>query len=217
MDEEYINLTEEQEKIFKKYGIEYDQGNNSDEQNRYIDCQKYVYAKMQREGADKEGIIKLLDMTLHEIDTQYVRKEQFEIKLGFLAALWGVISTVILQNNVIDRIKDNLFNVDKNCVRLMILFFLIVIVFVTGIVSLIYIFKGIAAQKYKRFCFEERIDNFKCAVDDVCLFYVVMLEGSTNAWKHNEGCNEKKAHFLKQSLATLIVYILSVVIFMYYI
>lgn len=80
------------------------------------------------------------------------------------------------------------------------------LIIITGIISLYFIYRSIAARKYKHFDFDDRENNFKCAVEDKKLFKVVQLETLTNAWKENDLSVQDKARNFRYALVSLAVY-----------
>lgn len=203
------NLKSDEEVIFENYCLGYD-GDKPEEAKRKIELQRHVFEtlKLEMVSIEDTALPRLLDMTIHEIDTQYVRKEHFENRFGFLIAFWGILFGVVLQSDIIDRFrmlvaKDGLLKY-TSIVSL-------IVCIITGFLSLLFIMKGLITRKYYRFNFEDRDINYRCAIDDVDMAYIYMLEVCSNSRDKNEILNDKKARYVNLSIVFIGLFCVDVI------
>lgn len=209
-----LGLSKEQEERFEKYALYYSMQEppsyrkESDEEK--VERQKYLYKTLKNKRLADTAIEDLIRMTETEINLQYVRKEHFENRAGFLLALWGILLGVITANTKLLGVFQAVAR-QQNDVKSHYLVIMPLII-ITGAISLYFICRSIAARKYKHFDFDDRENNFKCAVEDKKLFKVVQLEALTNAWKENDISIKDKARNFRYALVSLAGYTVCIAI-----
>lgn len=207
-----VTLSPDEEKIFDKYAHKYNIDKNfSIEKSENVNRQKYVYSILNSKGIEDTAVEQLLDLTISDINHQYTMKSAMESKAGFLVALWGVLLGIVLNNKLyvtlINEILNNSSALVWRGINLLVLLGLIV----TAFGALIQIAQTLIAGKYFRYKFDDKEINFKCAVDDKNMMFTKLLDANTNVWKRNEGTNEKKYIYLRNSVIWIFILIFFIV------
>lgn len=202
-----IQLSKDDEELFQKYAFLYNEPCTwtfSNESNMTdidrINLQKYVFSIIRRTKLENTAIERLLEITMKELDHQYIRKEHIENKTGFLTALWGVLTCVTLEKGIIFNAFNSLSGIGYVQIGIRIIFF------VAMIVSCVYIFATFMTGKYKRFEFEEIECNYLSAVEDKDISNVAFLEAYTNICLDNIRGEHKKLQRLKRALIWTMIY-----------
>ena len=192
-----FGLTDEQKAIFNKYANKY--GVDKEPTQVKIDNierEKYIYELLNKKGIENTAIEKLLDLTIEDIELQYSMKQAMEYKIGFMVALWGVLVAAIMQDRVPMKLFNNIINGSTNVwIKIgdgIILGGLII----SGMVSLTYIALALLYNPYRKFRFDKRDENFRCAVEDKNMLLVKLLDSNTTIWEKNEDANEKKFSYV---------------------
>lgn len=208
-----VGLTDGQQAIFEKYANKYNIDKDpTKEKLDNVKREKYVYELLNRKGIENTAVEKLLELTIKDIELQYSMKQAMEYKIGFMIALWGVLVAAIMQDKVpMEIIKNIMSNSTKIGLKIgngIILGGLIM----SGIVSLVYIALALLYNPYRKFRFDKRDDNFRCAVEDKNMLLVKLLDSNTTVWEKNEDANEKKYNYLKMLVIWTIVFIAFIIL-----
>lgn len=201
-------LTDEQKAIFDKYANKYNIDKDpTQEKIDNIEREKYVYELLNKKGVENTAVEKLLDLTIKDIELQYSTKQAMEYKIGFMIALWGVLVASIMQDRVPMEIFKNIIS-DSTSIWLKIGNGIVLSgLIISGIITLVYIAFALLYNQYRRFRFEKRDENFRCAVEDKNMLLVKLLDSNTIVWEKNEESNEKKYDYLKMLVIWMIVFI----------
>ena len=160
--------------------------------------QKELYMTMIGKS-DHSGVERLLNMLQTEIQTQYLRKEHFESRAGFLLTLWGII--VGLWLNYMETYQLHI----KDSIDMW-------IICVLGGVSLFAICRTIEAKTFYHYFFESVDNNEHCAVENPILFKIRVLEGLTNVREMNEKLIKKKSYYFNLALWTMTCFAVFVIL-----
>lgn len=210
MNEEF---TDHQKQMFDKYANKYKvDANPVKEALDNVDREKYVYLNLCEKGLENTGIEKLLDMTLADIQQQYSIKQDMEYKAGFMTALWGVLIAAVLQGKIYIKPIDNLFHTSLNwgIKGFGIMVFLGLLV--SGVTSMFFISKTLLEGNYRRYVFDEKDINFRCAVDDKNMLLTRLLDSNTTIWIKNEDANQKKYKNLRLLIIWIGMFIIFIII-----
>ena len=126
-----------------------------------------------------------------------------------MVALWGILFGIIIKNanslvSYSKYVENNGFDVKEIVLSLFVL--------VSGGISMWFIYKTLQGEKYRFFNFKDKENNYKCAVEDKELFWVMLLESMTNVWEKNETILEKKSDNFDGALRATIVFAIAVFI-----
>lgn len=178
---------EELNDIFEKYSFNYDNEPNIIIREKQVTRQKFVFDKLNEKGLDNTAIEKLLDMTIEDIECQHTVKSGIENKAGFILALWGILVATLFDsdNDLLNTIKDTILDFRYASFSFWITCSLAVAIVITGIKSLIFIYKTIKPHTYTKFMFEEKEENFKGAAINKNITYIALLDNVTNSWIQN--------------------------------
>lgn len=206
-------LTDEQKTIFDKYANKYNIDKDSTKEKiDNIEREKYVYEMLNRKGLENTAVEKLLDLTIKDIELQYSMKQAMEYKIGFMIALWGVLVAAIMQNRVPMVIFKNIIS-DSTSIWIKIGNGIVLSgLIVSGIISLVYIALSLLYNRYRKFRFDKRDENFRCAVEDKNMLLVKLLDSNTTVWVKNEESNEKKFVYMKMLVIWIIVFIAFIIL-----
>jgi len=152
------------------------------------------------------------DLTIEDIELQYSMKQAMEYKIGFMIALWGVLVAAIMQNSVPVEIFKNIISSSLNMWLKTGNVIILVGLIISGIVSLVYIAMALLYNPYRKFRFDKRDENFRCAVEDKNMLLVKLLDSNTTVWEKNEDANEKKFNYLKMLVIWIIVFIAFIIL-----
>lgn len=210
MNEEF---TDHQKKVFDKYANKYKVDDDPvKEILDNVDREKYVYLKMCEKGLENTGVEKLLDITITDIQQQYSIKQDMEYKTGFMVALWGVLIATVLQGKIYIKPINNLFedtlSLGYKAFGMLIFWGLLI----SGIVSMFYIYQTLLTGTYRRYVFDKKDINFRCAVDDKNMLLTRLLDSNTTIWIKNEDANEKKYKNLKRLIIWTGIFIISIIV-----
>lgn len=210
MNEEF---TDHQKQMFDEYANKYKvDANPVKEALDNVDREKYVYLNLCEKGLENTGIEKLLDMTLADIQQQYSIKQDMEYKAGFMTALWGVLIAAVLQGKIYIKPIDNLFHTSLNWgikgFGIMVFSGLLV----SGVTSMFFISKTLLEGNYRRYVFDEKDINFRCAVDDKNMLLTRLLDSNTTIWIKNEDANQKKYRNLRLLIIWIGMFIIFIII-----
>lgn len=206
-------LTDEQKTIFDKYANKYNIDKDSTKEKiDNIEREKYVYEMLNRKGLENTAVEKLLDLTIKDIELQYSMKQAMEYKIGFMIALWGVLVAAIMQSKVPMVIFKNIIS-DSTSIWLKIGNGIVLSgLIISGIISLVYIALSLLYNRYRKFRFDKRDENFRCAVEDKNMLLVKLLDSNTTVWAKNEESNEKKFIYMKMLVIWIIVFIAFIIL-----
>lgn len=201
-------LTDKQKEIFDKYANKYGVDKEpSKEKNDSIERERYIYELLNRKGIENTAIEKLLDLTIEDIELQYAMKQAMEYKIGFMIALWGVLVAAIMQDGVPIEIYKNIISSSTNVWLKIGNGIMLGGLTISGIVSLVYIALALLYNPYRKFRFDKRDENFRCAVEDKNMLLVKLLDSNTTVWEKNEDANEKKFNYLRWLVIWIIIFI----------
>lgn len=201
-------LTDKQKEIFDKYANKYGVDKEpSKEKNDSIERERYIYELLNRKGIENTAIEKLLDLTIEDIELQYAMKQAMEYKIGFMIALWGVLVAAIMQDGVPIEIYKNIISSSTNVWLKIGNGIMLGGLTISGIVSLVYIALALLYNPYRKYRFDKRDENFRCAVEDKNMLLVKLLDSNTTVWEKNEDANEKKFNYLKWLVIWIIIFI----------
>lgn len=151
-------------------------------------------------------------MTLADIQQQYSIKQDMEYKAGFMTALWGVLIAAVLQGKIYIKPIDNLFHTSLNWgikgFGIMVFSGLLV----SGVTSMFFISKTLLEGNYRRYVFDEKDINFRCAVDDKNMLLTRLLDSNTTIWIKNEDANQKKYKNLRLLIIWIGMFIIFIII-----
>ncbi len=199
-----MKLSKKQEKRFEKYALFYDLQGEGETDKVKVDRQYYVYKKLLEKSCKNVAVQQLIDLTVEEIRIQYIRKEHFENKTGFLLALWGILLTAIIQNRKLIIAQNQLLGMEFSIVSLKMI--LSVLIIAIGIIAMFFLCKTLFSTDYMHFDFSDREYNFKCAVEDKALFLIVQLQTMTDVWQLNEDAISDKAKNFDRALFFTIIF-----------
>lgn len=207
-----VPLSQVEEETFTKYANMYDINESpSPEKRDNINREKYVYSGLNSKGIENTAVEQLLNFTISDINHQYSMKSAMESKAGFLAALWGVLIGIVVSKELYITLINGISNTPSTIGKgLYLLIFLGLIG--TALVALIEIAFTLIAGEYSRYQFDDKEDNFKCAVDDKNMMFTKLLDSNTNVWKKNEETNEKKYTYLRNSVIWIFFLIIFLII-----
>lgn len=201
-------LTDEQKAIFDKYANKYNIDKDpTQEKIDNIEREKYVYELLNKKGVENTAVEKLLDLTIKDIELQYSMKQAMEYKIGFMIALWGVLVASIMQDRVPMEIFKNIISGSTSIWLKIGNGIVLGGLIISGVISLIYIALALLYNRYRKFRFNKRDENFRCAVEDKNMLLVKLLDSNTTVWEKNEESNEKKFDYLKMLVIWMIVFI----------
>lgn len=207
-----LGLTDKQKAIFDKYANKYGIDKEpSKVKSDNIERERYIYELLNQKGIENTAIEKLLDLTIEDIELQYAMKQAMEYKIGFMIALWGVLVAAIMQDevpieiykNIISNLTDVWLKIGNGII--------LVGLIISGIASLVYIALALLYNPYRKFRFDKRDENFKCAVEDKNMLLVKLLDSNTTVWEKNEDANEKKFNYLKLLVMWIIIFIVFII------
>ena len=207
-----VPLSHVEEKTFIKYANMYNISESpSPEKKENVNREKYIYSGLISKGIENTAVEQLLNLTISDINHQYLMKSAMESKAGFLAALWGVLVGIVMSKELYITLINGISNAPSIIGSgLYLLVFLGLIG--TALVALIEIAFTLIAGEYSRYQFDDKENNFKCAVDDKNMMFTKLLDSNTNVWKKNEETNEKKYKYLRKSVIWIFFLIIFLII-----
>ena len=206
-------LTNEQKMIFDKYANKYNIDKDpTKEKIANVEREKYVYELLNRKGIENTAVEKLLDLTIKDIELQYSMKQAMEYKIGFMIALWGVLVAAIMQYRAPVMIFKYIISVTTSIWQKIGNGIVLSGLIISGIASLVYIALSLLYNRYRKFRFDKRDENFRCAVEDKNMLLVKLLDSNTTVWVKNEESNEKKFVYMKMLVIWIIVFIVFIIL-----
>lgn len=207
-----VQLSLDEEKTFIKYANMYDISESpSPEKKDNINRERYVYSGLNSKGIENTAVEQLLNFTISDINHQYSMKSAMESKAGFLAALWGVLIGIVMSKELYITLINGILNAPSTIGKALYLLVFLGLIG-TALVALIEIAFTLIAGEYSRYQFDDKENNFKCAVDDKNMMLTKLLDSNSNVWKKNEVTNEKKYKYLKQSVIWIFFLIIFLII-----
>ena len=199
---------EERNEIFDKYAFDYDDETDIDKRKSAVSRQRFVYNKLYEKGLDNTAIEKLLDMTLEDIERLHAMKSGIENKCGFILALWGILTATLFDsdNNLLSTVKRTILEWKYTSTYFWITFILAMALIITGIIDLIFIYKALKKRTYTKFVFEDIDENFRGAVTDKNIMYVVFIDNVTNSWSETRNAVSDMADNYHKALIGVIVF-----------
>lgn len=83
---------------------------------------------------------------------------------------------------------------------------------VSGVTSMFFISKTLLEGNYRRYVFDEKDINFRCAVDDKNMLLTRLLDSNTTIWIKNEDANQKKYKNLRLLIIWIGMFIIFIII-----
>ncbi|XME00911.1 hypothetical protein QYZ88_009245 [Lachnospiraceae bacterium C1.1] len=203
MEQEH-QLKDAENKLFEKYiKNAYLKKNMAD-----VNMQGELYEKLLTKNLEETAVKELYDLTMIELDNQYSRKNQIEIRFGFLITLWGIILKIFHESGASKELMG-IFAVQN--VNYKSVFAIIAVA--AAFISLIFVALGILTRKYNRVgLIDDKESNFNCAIDDKKLFYVGMLVGVTAVFEGNEKIINNKAKKFNYALNATCIFLVSTIV-----
>ena len=221
-------ISNEEETRFEKYGLMYDLEGKKDSETgetskEKVSRQKYLYTEIIDKNSnpnpsrraslmDETAIPELLEITRKELEYQYIRKEHVENRAGFLLACWAVITSGVVIG--FDGFKIYPIHLEmENMITTALTDILVMLTLALAVISLIFAILCLLPMKLRHYEYEEREYNYKCAVEDKELAYIVNLEATTNEAEHNSKELNQRQKTFSIALWLLLSYVLAVIIF----
>jgi len=199
---------EERNEIFDEYAFNYDDETDIEKRKLAVTRQRFVYNKLYEKGLDNTAIEKLLDMTLEDIERLHTMKSGIENKCGFILALWGILVATLFDsdNNLLSTIKGTILEWKYTSAYFWITLILAVVLIITGIIDLKFIYKALKKRTYTKFVFEDKDENFRGAATDKNIMYVVFIDNVTNSWSETRNVVNNMADNYHKALIGVIVF-----------
>jgi len=193
-------LNTEQNNLFLKYMINY---STSPHRQELIKHQKYLYTKTNDITLEKTAIKDLVYLINDDIKNQYSFKQDIENKTGFLMALWGVLSASAFDTKIIETLICNISAPDVSIFCITTNIILLLVLAFSGLFVLIEIVLVFHTSEYSQVPYNDKTIYHRIAVDDQNMFWVRMLEVTTNVWEKNNNTNDEKfKHFIRAVYST---------------
>ena len=182
---------EEKIKMYTNKGCDKESYN---EKQKEIALQRHVYQKLQKKGMGETDVARLLELTLADVREQTNIKSSLESRVGIILALWSGLFALLIQQGILKTMLCEIIsNVNVSIGERLFTVVLMLALFISGICSLMCIYKTIKCGQYLKFTFDDRELNFRLAVDDKNIAIAELLDSYTKIWTENERLNEIKA------------------------
>lgn len=212
--EKYVEgLTDGQRAIFDKYANKYDVDKEPTQaKHNNIAREKYIYELLNKKGVENTAVEKLLDLTVKDIEFQYYMKQAMEYKIGFMIALWGVLVAAVIQNGLPWKIYRNMVSVSTDIWLKIGCGIVLVGMVISGLMILPYMVLGLTNSHFRKFQFDDRDENFRCAVEDKNMLLVKLLDSNTTVWEKNEDSNDKIFTHLRKLVIYMVAFIFFIIL-----
>lgn len=195
----------EQRDIFDRYANKYDIDQEpTNEKQKRIDCEWYVYRKMHEKNIQNTNIENLLRITIEECREQYGMKQSFETRVGLITALWGVLVSVLIQTDIPMQNISVVINSENIVIWRMIAGMSLLGQLVFGISSAWFIYKSIGTYGYSTVSLRDKERNFKAAVDDRYISIVQLLDSYSNRFRDNSVALKRKGKYYKKLMNSIV-------------
>ena len=212
--------------IATEYFKQYEQSDQSTD--RWLEeAYKTLYAKYKHKYPNDEevlenGVEKLLDITLHDIETQSSIKNSIENKVGFTIALLTLLISILFENNIISILwsKCNFTTQETGLLPIILhyiygflhLFILLLLLF-TGLRTILLIKACLFSKSYKSLnLYHDLQKDCLFAIDNKELFLLHYLIKTTRIWYYNEQINEGKSKSFDKLIQTSLYFFIVVII-----
>lgn len=209
---------EQQQQEIEKRFDEYCENYNTGDKWINVEHQKYVYNRLHEKDLENTNIERLLEITMEDVKEQSNVKQSIENRAGLLMALWGVLFTILLEEDkkVIKVLTDNISYIGKEPVILnsvwgVVSIIVIIGLIIFGVLSLAFLYRSINTKIYMNFNFEDKERNYKTAVDDKYLSIVSMLDEYTNVWRFNDYILTQKSKTFKNSVIFIAIFTIFII------